>query len=171
MTAYRAREVQVAADRSGYQGRAATGGGFDIVIGRFLGAVVVSLRGTLDTIAATRLARALQDLIDGQGNLTVAIDMRGVVQVAPSGLQVLSAAAARLERRNGTLWLSEAPAPVLRALDGAGLAGLIGDPRPCHLQEGPGGGRPQPSPARSAAERAARASHPAGTSRTTAADR
>jgi anti-anti-sigma factor len=154
---------------AGDQGHELTGGGFDIVIGRFLTTVVVSLRGTLDALAATRLARALRDLIDGQGNLAVAIDLRGVVQVAPSGLQVLSAAAAGLERRNGTLWLSEAPAPVVRALDRANLARLICDPPPCLLSESHGGrGGRQAWLAWSAAEGAARASHPAGAGRSTA---
>src|SRR5437763_877240 len=70
--------------------------GLSIVIGRFLGTVVVTLRGTLDTLAATRLAATLQDLIEGQGNLAIALDLRGLRQVAPSGLRVLSAAASGL---------------------------------------------------------------------------
>ena len=67
---------------------------FATVIGRLHSAVVVTVQGTLDTLAATRLAATLRDLIDGQGNLTIALDLRQLEDVAPSGLQVLSVAAA-----------------------------------------------------------------------------
>jgi anti-anti-sigma factor len=102
---------------------------FSIVVGRFLGTVVVTLAGTLDALAATRLGATLQDLIDGQGNLAIAIDLRGVCQVAPSGLQVLSDAAYGIERRGGRLSLSDPPDAIRCCLDSAGLSRLVGSPR------------------------------------------
>jgi anti-anti-sigma factor len=97
-----------------------------IAIGRCLGTVVVTLTGPLDTLAVTRLAATLDDLIDGQGNLVVAVDLSGVRRISPSGLQVLSAAASHLERRGGRLSLREAPDAVLDALQLAGLGRFIG---------------------------------------------
>lgn len=132
---------------------------FSIVIGRFLGTVVVTVKGTLDTLAATRLAATLHDLIEGQGNLAIAVDLKGLCHLAPSGLQVLSTAASGLERRGGCFSLSEPPDPLLRALDVAGLTRLIhhSRPRPGPRERGDGRGdalRPSGG---------GRARHPAGT--------
>lgn len=122
------RDVLAGRERRRGQGREVTGG-LTIVIGRFLGTVVVTLRGTLGTLAATRLASTLADLIDGQGNLAVALDLRGLEYVAPSGLQVLAAAATRQEWRGGSFLLSEPNHDVVAALDGAHLSRFVGDPR------------------------------------------
>ncbi len=50
-----------------------------LVIGRALGTVVVTVRGELDAAAIARLERVLTDLIEGQGNLTVAVDLSRVL--------------------------------------------------------------------------------------------
>src|SRR4051794_4742841 len=50
-----------------------------LVIGRALGTVVVTVGGDLDATAIDRLERVLTDLIDGQGNLAVAIDLSRAV--------------------------------------------------------------------------------------------
>ena len=99
-----------------------------IAIGRSLGTVVVRLVGPMDALAATRLAATLDDLIDGQGNLGIAVDLSAVRRIAPSGLRVLSAAAADLERRGGRLSLGGSCNAVLTALQRAGLGRFIGDP-------------------------------------------
>jgi anti-anti-sigma factor len=97
-----------------------------IAIRRCLGTVVVTLVGPLDALAVTGLAATLDDLIDGQGNLMVAVDLSGVRRISPSGLQVLSAAASHLERRGGHLSLCEAPDGALHTLQLAGLGRFIG---------------------------------------------
>jgi anti-anti-sigma factor len=99
-----------------------------IAVGRCLGTVVVTVGGPLDTLAATRLAAALGDLIDGQGNLAVAVDLGDVPRIAPPGEQVLAAAACNLERRGGRLSLCEARGSVLGALEHAGLTRCVTSP-------------------------------------------
>jgi anti-anti-sigma factor len=100
-----------------------------IVVGRFLGTVVVTLRGAFDDLAAKRLGATLQDLIDGQGNLAIALDLGRVSQLGPSGVQVLCAAASGLERKGGRLWLGDPPEGILRVLNAGGLSRLVGYPR------------------------------------------
>ena len=111
------------ADRSDDPNRELT-----IGIGRSRGTVVVTLVGPVDTPEATRLAATLSDLIDGQGNLAIAVDLSDVRRVGASGLLVLSDAAVDLERRGGRLALCEARQGVLDALHLAGLCRFIGGP-------------------------------------------
>ncbi|MGH9278389.1 MAG: STAS domain-containing protein [Acidimicrobiales bacterium] len=155
-------------ERTAEEGLQATTGGFAIVIGRLRGTVVVTLRGTLDTLAAARLAPALEDLIEGQGNLRVAIDLRRLQDAGPSGVQALAAAASSLERRGGALRLSQPNDRILQSLDKAGLSRFIGDPPRLESRSSPGNRRRDASSATWAApaDRAARAGHPAGTGRT-----
>ncbi len=119
-----------------------------ISIGRSLATVVVRLVGPLDALAATRLAATLDDLIDGQGNLGIAVDLSAVRPIAPSGLRVLSAAASDLERRGGRLSLRGPRQGVLTAFQRAGLGRFLEAPA--------GGSLPH------LATRRAMASHPAG---------
>jgi anti-anti-sigma factor len=134
-----------------------------ISIGRSLGTVVVTLVGSVDTPAAPRLAATLSDLIDGQGNLAIAVDLSAVRRVGASGLQVLSDAAFDLERRGGRLSLCEARQGVLDALRLAGLGRFIGGPvvEEVARRTSPGGsGRASRSSTRRAAP-----DHPAGSGR------
>ena len=66
-------------------------------------AVVVSVHGTLDLAGSTRIGALLGDLIEGQGNLSVGVDLRDVVHLDPAGLGVLSVAASIARRRGGEL--------------------------------------------------------------------
>lgn len=101
-------------------------GALTIKIGRRFSTVVVALRGRFDTLGATRLAAVFDDLIDGQGNLAIAVELGDVHSVAPASLQVLAAAASRLERRGGTLSLVGAADSVsLSSLDAWGLSCVI----------------------------------------------
>jgi anti-anti-sigma factor len=126
----------------------AQNGELAIVIGRSLGTVVVRLAGPMDALAATRRAATLDDLIDGQGNLGIAVDLTAVRRIAPSGLRVFSAAASDLERRGGRLSLWGSRNGVLNALQHAGLGRFIGAPAGRSLSH--------------LANRRAMASHPAG---------
>jgi anti-anti-sigma factor len=131
MTSYRSRPIGVLpGGHGGLPGDPSRtpSGELAIAIGRSLGTVVVTLVGSLDTVAATRLAATLSDLIDGQGNLAVEVDLGALHRVAPSGVQVISAAAFDLERRGGRLSLRKARDDVLRALELAGLARFVGSP-------------------------------------------
>ena len=47
--------------------------------------VVVTVRGRLDLADATRLGAVLADLIEGQGNATLGVDLGGLTGVAPRG--------------------------------------------------------------------------------------
>lgn len=164
MTASASREAPTWAGKRGAEAPRWVTPGFSIVVGRFRGTVVVTLSGGLDALAATRLAATLRDLIDGQGNLSIALDLRGLYKIAPSGLQVLSAAASGLERRGGFLSLSEPPDAIRRCLHRAGLARLVGYLRTNDADLSHGAQREEGSNG-SAARASARAHHPAGRAR------
>ena len=110
-----------------------------IAVGRSLGTVVVTVIGPLDPPMATHLAAALGDLIDGQGNLAVAVDLGDVHRIAPPGEQVLAAAACNLERRGGRLSLCKAHGSVLGALERAGLTRCVTSPPPQDSEGDPSG--------------------------------
>jgi anti-anti-sigma factor len=136
-----------AADRAG-----TPRGGLDIGIRRSRGTVVVRLEGVVDTRTAKRLAAALTDLIAGQGNLAIAVDLGSIRRIATCGLQVLADAAADVERRGGRMSLCEAHEGVLDALRLAGLGRLTSGPD--------GSGRVEHRPAGRVAP-----DHPAGSGR------
>ena len=127
-----------------------------VVIGRFRGTVVVTLHGDVDLRTSAALAGALHDLIDGQGNLAVVVDLRDVPRIDPSGVEVLAGAADRIAGRGGQLRLGGPAGAVFDALALSGLARLIDIPfQPEH--------RPwSPPPSRAAARRTGMISHPAG---------
>ena len=133
-----------------------------IGIRRSRGVVVVAVVGSLGRGGATRLAATLSDLIQGQGNLAIAVNLRGVDRIAASGVQVLSVAAFELERRGGRLWLCDAPAGVLRALDLAGLVRVVGSPLRDEVEHE---GAPEARRLSQMQNMRARADHPAGSGR------
>jgi anti-anti-sigma factor len=100
---------------------------FWLVIARQRGAVVVRLHGALDVQESGRLATILLDLIDGQGNLAVTVDLRNLRSLDLTGLKVFTAASAALARRGGTLSLTGPATEFLEALASAGLTRLIAD--------------------------------------------
>lgn len=99
-----------------------------LAIGRSLSAVVVTLHGDLDLIASLRLAAALRDLIEGQGNLAVIVDLRDVRRIDGSGSDVLAAAAERIAGRGGELRLGGPTSAVFDVLVPAGLARFVSAP-------------------------------------------
>ena len=101
-----------------------------IVIGRYQGTVLVTVHGELDIARAAHLGRVLADLIDGQGNLSVVVDLHDATAVDADSLSVFAEAAERAHRRGGTMRLSEPPAALHRALELRGLDEFIGtEPR------------------------------------------
>jgi anti-anti-sigma factor len=73
-----------------------------VAIGRREHAVVVALGGDLEGSAVSELGHLLEDLIDGQGNLEVVIDGRGLARADLLGTGVLAAAAERARRHGGS---------------------------------------------------------------------
>lgn len=130
-----------------------------LAVGRYMGTVIVTLHGDLRSRASVALAGVLHDLIDGQGNMAVVVDLADVGGIDRSGLDVLASAAARTAERGGALRLGGATEAVFDTLALAGLTMLIDVPSE-------GANRPW-SPGRgvNASRRAAVSPHPAGRGR------
>jgi anti-anti-sigma factor len=99
-----------------------------VVVGRFQGTVVVTLHGDLDANDAWGLSGVLCDLIDGQGNLAVVVDVRDIGAIDDSAVHTLAVAADTIAARGGELRLGGPSGLVFDALTLAGLAGLISIP-------------------------------------------
>lgn len=131
-----------------------------VAIGRFGGTIVVTLHGDLDRSRSATLASTLHDLIDGQGNLAVVVDLRDVGRIDVSGVDVLGSAADHIGRRGGELRLGGPSGVVFDALVLSGLARFIDVPferehRPWLAER-----RPARAPRQSGMN-----SHPAGNAR------
>lgn len=63
-----------------------------IRVGRVDTAVVVALEGDFGVGASLRLAGVLNDILDGQGNLDVVIDLHGVEGIDRCGLNAVASA-------------------------------------------------------------------------------
>lgn len=89
-----------------------------VSVAREQGVVVVTVHGAFDLARASRLGAVLGDLIDGQGNMNVSVDLSRATVVDPAALGVL-AAGDRLARHHGaTLTVTGRPpghSPRLRA--------------------------------------------------------
>lgn len=96
-----------------------------LAISRSFGAVVVTVLGELDVGTSVVLGQSLDDLIEGQGNLFVVVDLREVVVSDAAGLGVLAKARQRMEERDGQFVLASPSTDTDRALRAAGLADVI----------------------------------------------
>ncbi len=83
-----------------------------LTVGRAIGTVVVTVRGLLDRASGPVLDRLLVDLIDGQGNQTVVVDLLTATVEGAEGMRPLLAAARRASER-GTRFVLNAPSPAL----------------------------------------------------------
>ena len=92
-----------------------------IVIRRFLGTVVVTVHGPLDITRAGQLGGILADLIDGQGNLSVTVDLHDATASDGDCLSVFVEAAERARRRGGRVRLNDPPEPIQEALQLRGV--------------------------------------------------
>ncbi len=99
---------------------------FSIVIGRQLGTVVVAVHGEVDMSRAGRLAHILADLIDGQGNLSLVVDLHDATTSDPDSLSVFVEAAERARQRGGSVTLAEPPVHLGEALQLRGLDRFVG---------------------------------------------
>jgi anti-anti-sigma factor len=98
-----------------------------IVVGRYLGTVVVTVHGELDLTRASHLGNILADLIDGQGNLSIVVDLQDATATDADSLWVFTEAAERARRRGATMRLNEPPMPLYQALELRGLAEFLCD--------------------------------------------
>jgi len=80
-----------------------------LVVGRGPGTVEVTVGGELDLAGCELLQGVLTDLIEGQGNLTVAVDL-GRAIVEPEALIVFIEAARQASRRGAKFILNQPPA-------------------------------------------------------------
>lgn len=94
-------------------------------IGRALGTVVVTLRGSLDREDGPRLRAALRDLIEHQGNRTVVVDLHELKTLDLMGVRVFGIAAGWARRRGASFRLADPSFAVGRVLRRAGLADLV----------------------------------------------
>lgn len=78
-------------------------------VGRALGTVVVTVHGDIDLEGSEALERVLDDLVDGQGNRAVAVDLRKARILSDEALDVFYAIGHRARRR-GTSFTVTAPA-------------------------------------------------------------
>ncbi|MGH9265270.1 MAG: STAS domain-containing protein [Acidimicrobiales bacterium] len=155
------RSAHLRADVAGpQQGRAGPGmpghARPSVVIGRYQGTIVVTVHGELDPSGAEHLDRMLADLIEGQGNMSLIVDLHDATATDPGRVSVLADAAECARRRGALLTFSKPSAVVREALRARGLDHLVD----------PSFGRawPRHQPFESAGRRERRA-HPAGRSR------
>ncbi len=100
-------------------------GGQSITVARSAGTVVVTVRGELDAERSQHLGGILADLIDGQGNRSILVDLHEASTTDPDCLWMLTEAAERAHRRGATMRL-DVGAEVTSALQLRGLDVFIG---------------------------------------------
>lgn len=94
---------------------------FSLAFSRARGKVVVHVKGPLDVTTAQELDDRLADVIDGQGNRQLVLDLAGMTHVDDAGVKVLVEALGRLQRSGGGLVFSGATNEVVLAFEAAGL--------------------------------------------------
>lgn len=98
-----------------------------IVVGRYRGTVVVTVHGEVDLANATSLGTILADIIDGQGNLSVVIDLQHATAADEDCLWVFTEAVELARRRGGQIKLSDPPGSIHSALRLQGLDDFVGE--------------------------------------------
>ena len=92
--------------------------------------VVVTLRGELDAYAAPRVRDRLTDLIDGQGNLSVTLDLAEISFLDSIAMAVLVGMLKQVTERGGRLVLTSPRPQVFKVLEVAGLTKVFTILRP-----------------------------------------
>lgn len=95
-----------------------------LVVGRALGTVVVTVDGELNLESCQLLESLLSDLIEGQGNLAVAVDLTRAT-IEPEAVSLFVEAARRAGRHGTKLVLKALPADAHDALRSGGLSDLV----------------------------------------------
>ena len=94
---------------------------FSLVFSRALGKVIVHIHGTVDEHAAQELQDRLVDVIDGQGNRHLVVDLKNMCSIDAAGFAVLVDALKRMQQHCGEFVLSGPTVGVKQGLDAAGL--------------------------------------------------
>lgn len=97
------------------------GSEFSLTFGRALGKVIVSVYGAVDAQNAPQLRDRLIDLIDGQGNRHLVLDLSEMTLIDATGLSVFVDALKRIRRMAGKLVLSGPGPHIVREFEAAGL--------------------------------------------------
>lgn len=92
--------------------------------------VVVAVSGDLDAWSADRLRAHLDDLINGQGNLSVVVDGREMSFIDSFGLSVLIDAGEQLRSKGGELRVEQPSRSAARVLAMTGFGEMLGLPTP-----------------------------------------
>jgi anti-anti-sigma factor len=100
---------------------ASAGPDFALGFSRAIGKVIVHVDGALDAATAPELKDRLVDVIDGQGNRHIVVDLTGTTRVDAAGLGVLVQALKRVQRGGGDLVLSGPTGTVAETFVAAGL--------------------------------------------------
>lgn len=106
-----------------------------VAIGRTQGTVVVTLEGVLDGSGTAWLKGVLADLIEGQGNKSVAVNLAGVWEIHPTVLRLFAAISAQATIRGGHFAVRDPSAIVAERL---AQSGLTVEPDPIHRDQSPG---------------------------------
>ena len=99
---------------------------FSLVFSRALGKVVVHVCGAVDADTAPALEARLIDIVDGQGNRQVVLDLRQMTAVDVAGLLVIADALKRMEDYGGEMLLSGPTPSVEEQLRAVGLEKTFG---------------------------------------------
>lgn len=94
---------------------------FALTFGRAMGRVVVTVEGALDVNTAPEFGHRLLDLIEGQGNRQLVLELQGMTSIDRAGVAVLVDTLKRLQRNAGTLLLSGPPPHVVETLVALGV--------------------------------------------------
>lgn len=89
-----------------------------------MGTVVVTVDGALTLEGSQLLSRLLSDLIEGQGNLAVAVDL-GRAIVDPEAVKVFVEAAKRASKQGTKFILEKPPMETCEALHAGGHGDLV----------------------------------------------
>lgn len=95
---------------------------FSLMFSRSLGRVVIRVRGSLTARTAPALRARLVDIIDNQGNRSVAVELQEMTAVDNAGLFVLADALKRMDDHGGELLLSGPTPKVYKQLRAFGFA-------------------------------------------------
>jgi hypothetical protein len=86
-----------------------------VVVGRYQGTVMVTVHGELDPPKVAHLNLLLNDLIDGQGNVSVIVDLQDATAAAgdPDSVEMFAAQATHGHRRDVVFVVAESSAGTL----------------------------------------------------------
>ena len=112
-----------------------------VVVGRYQGTVIVTVHGELDPSKVAHLRLLLTDLIDGQGNVSVVVDLQDATPAPgdPGGLGRFAEATKHAHGRHAVIVVD---APSARTL---ATRGGCDDPLRPGEGHGPGAGLVQPA--------------------------